>query len=409
MIKKFFGSNNLTSRVAFQERALYKEYAMQRYEDLNLMDFWYENPYYGILDDEGFAVYPQEQLLEGYDGPNIVYGIDFVVRAYQTFYYDFVRTIAQQYGTGNHNSQLINIDPEHGTPSFSGLFSAYQEMWFELFYSSLAENDQVRKKIRGFDTFLNYYFYFLDKIIGNAPFTRSAFIKSPQCPYSTSGLTVDIKKNMDFAADMNKKINFIDDKAFPAFVKGAASYGLSVDKNAPWRLVARIGSSKMRLFMKSVGVDPEKMFEQRYVRAYTIDYNDFKLSAQAFYESFISAIPNDTYPGYSSKTGKFTFGTIRRYALTDKDINKYSEHFWLQKYYERRLLEENKTLSSAVAKNNMKKYLGTYRVHGIDEAVKTMEKDLAILPIDALPSVRKEKFDYGFLNPETVVYSGKED
>ena len=60
-------------------------------------------------------------------------------------------------------------------------------------------------------------------------------------------------------------------------------------------------------------------------------------------------------------------------------------------------------------KNNMKKYLSTYRGVGVEEAVKEMEKDLAKLPPAAIPSIRKKKFDYGFLNPDTVIYSGKED
>jgi len=409
VIKKFFGSNNLNSLEIFQERALYKQYAMERYEDLNLMDFWYENPYYGMLDEEGFAVYPQEQLLVPYDGPNLVYGIDFVVRAYNAFYMDFLSTLVNKHGTGNHDSALININPELGTPSFSGMYANYQESIFEVFYSSLAEDGLARKKIRDFHTFLKYYFYFLNKVLYETPFTRTSFIKSLACPYNATGLTVDIKKNMDFSIDLKKKVNFIDDKAFPAFVEAAASYGLSVDKNAPWRLVARVGNTKMRIFMKSVGVDPDKMFEQRYVRAYTIDYEDFKLTAQSFYESFISAIPNDTYPGYSSTTGKFTFGTIRRYPITDSDFDQYPETYWLEKYYERRRLEENMSLSTVKIKNNMKKYLSTYRGVGVEEAVKEMEKDLAKLPPAAIPSIRKKKFDYGFLNPDTVIYSGKED
>jgi hypothetical protein len=408
MVDNFFGSNKLTAASSFQERALYKEYAMEQYEDLNLMDFWYENPYYGVIDKEGYAIYPQEELFELHDSDEAIYGLDFVVRAYRAFYFDFAGKITEKYGTGNIGSSLINIQPEVGTPSFSGLFEDYQESIFQVFYASLVDNGAFRRKIRDFHSFLTYYFYFLNNIMGNTPLTRSGYIKSTACPYSVSGLVVDIKKNMDFSDDFRKKFNFIDDRAFTMYVETAARHGLSVDKNAPWRLVARIGSTKMKIFMKLVGVDPEKVFEQRYFRAYTIDYDDFKLTAQSFYEAFSSSYPKDTYPGYSAKTGKFQYGTIRRKHFTDEDFAKYPETFWLKKYYERRLLEENMSLSKVQIKNNMKKYSTAYRRKSIEDAVMIMEKDLAKIPMDANPSSRKKKFNYGELDPQSVIYSGKE-
>ena len=407
MIDNFFGSNKLSSRSSFQERALYKEYAMERYENLNLMDFWYENPYYGILDKEGYAVYPQEQLFELHDSSEAIYGVDFVVRAYRAFYFDFISKIVGKYGTGNQQSALINIQPEVGTPSFAGLYESYQESIFQAFYSSLSDNGIFRKKIRDFHTFLNYYFYFLNDIMASTPFTRTAFIKSPACPYNASGLIVDIKKNMDFSSDFLKKFNFIDDNAFTVYAESAARHGFSVDKNAPWRLVARIGSTKMKIFMKLVDVNPDKVFEERYIRAYTIDYEDFKLSAISFYEAFATSYPKDTYPGYSAKTGKFTYGTIRRKPFESEDFGKYPETFWLKKYYERRLLEENMSLTRVQISNNIKKYAMLYRRNSIEEAIRIMEKDLAKLPPLAIPSVRKKIFNYGELDPQTVVYSGK--
>ena len=41
----FFGQNRLTTRIAFEEKALFKEYGMSKYGNLDLSDFLYKNPY----------------------------------------------------------------------------------------------------------------------------------------------------------------------------------------------------------------------------------------------------------------------------------------------------------------------------------------------------------------------------
>ena len=90
MVEEYYAKNNLDPKMAFNERAMYKEFAMQAYDDLNLTDFLYGNPFYGKIDREGYAVILDESHLKQYETDTTLFGLNFVVDAFEDFKVKFI-------------------------------------------------------------------------------------------------------------------------------------------------------------------------------------------------------------------------------------------------------------------------------------------------------------------------------
>ena len=176
----FVGQNNETARTAFEQRALYKENALEGYNNLNLSDFLYSNPLYGKVDRSGNAIFPNDNFLVQYASPadEPIFGLDFVVRAYNNFYKSFVLNVVNKNGMKNFNSRLINIFPQRGFQSIHNVFHDYSTLVFESFIELLNENHPLRKKICNYEKFLNFYFWFIAETARRAPITQCGFIKS---------------------------------------------------------------------------------------------------------------------------------------------------------------------------------------------------------------------------------------
>ena len=107
---KFYGFYNLPSRSSFQQRALYKEQALASIDrQLNVTDFWYKNPLYGKLDQQGRVVVPNESFLVPVYDNNGVYALDFVAEAYRDFKRSFLSHLADEAGIKSYNSYLVNF------------------------------------------------------------------------------------------------------------------------------------------------------------------------------------------------------------------------------------------------------------------------------------------------------------
>jgi len=408
-MKHFFGSNDSPAQTTWQERALYKQEAMAAYDYLNLSDFWYKNPFYGKIDKHGYAIAPLENCLAQYKSEELVLGLDFVVGAYESFYQSFLLGIFGKGGVKNYNSVFVNMQPKSGWVSASDTYHEHQERWYEQFFDLLANNITMRKKICNFDSFLNIYFWFLDTLGPGIPITKPGFIRSKYCSPNISGLIVEIDDTISCGDDNQKKEIFLNDPLFDFFVKKAAAFGFSVDKNVPWRLVARLNTARMKYFMSLFNTSYTTLFNQYYVKAYLYDYEDFKLTAQQIYNSFVAAYPEEVYTGYGKQTGKFMFEKKTRYLATDETLDQIKESMWLKKYYYFRLLEKGKKVNRFRYKRNMKKIMTFYRKQGLFTALDKLEQMCIAIPKSAQSQYREEMYDYGFLNTSTVIYTGKEN
>ena len=404
---EFLGSSQLSSVSNWQERALYKEEAFAQYEKLNLSDAWYVSPFYGKVDSAGYSIFPREEFLTQADSSNLVMGLEFVERAYSNFYQTYLLSLSAKYGIKNFNSNLVNIEPQGGFQSVHPLYHKHQEDLYSLFLAYVSADPQISTKICTLKNFLNYYFIFLRTLTRDLPITKTAFIKSNICPVTISGLTFDIKSDLSHDEDEPKSVQFLQDPLFDDYVRHAVRYGFSVDKNAPWRLIARLSAEPMKKYISTFTL--ENIFERYYYKAYKSEFDNFKTTAVQFYNTFQQTEPVFTKAGFSRTSGKMFVNTIERKYADEDSAASINDMFWLNHYYNIRTLEEGYQLNPLQVKNHVQYLFRVYKRRGQDAAIEELEKRLFKLHKLAIPAQRRKYFNYGPLNVQGVIYEDKKD
>lgn len=405
MVEEYFAKNNLGSKMAFNERAIYKEFAMRAYDDLNLTDFLYDNPFYGKIDREGYAVILDESFLTQYETDATLFGLNFVVDAFEAFKVKFIYELAERLGVANYNTRYMRFLPKKAWTSPHQEYSDYQNGLYSIVYAAMLGDKTLRKRSCNFKKFLDFYFNALTNVARKSPVTKTAFMKSNLSSPGVSGLTLDLFSEIDLGDDQEKQ-DFLEDNLLDFFIRTAVEHGLSVDVNVPWRLVARLDSPHMKKYMRQRNLTIENVFSDAYNRVYKTEYDDFKLTARGYYNGIVTNFSEESFPDYNKK-GKMFINSIKREYVTDIDVENMPEMFWLKNYFLIRNIENGITMSIKEQKETNKKIGNFYRKYGLSKTLDMMEKRLVKLDPTAIPKNRKEKFNYGNLDPNTNIYSGK--
>jgi hypothetical protein len=401
---EFFGQNKLNSKMSFQERALFKEYGMAEYQNLNLSDFLYKNPYYGKIDRKGYSITPRPEFLKELSVGNNIYVLDFVADAFEAFRNSFTLE-ARDRNISSSTSKYLNLIPSQGFQNYEDLFYNHTKAVFESMFQVLTDSPLLRKKACNYKNFLKFYFWFLEYIVPEAPITRPAFAMSRFCPTQSTGLIINLDAKANPSDDFEKREVYIKDPLFNAFVRKAAQYGFSVDKNNPARLVARINEPQMKFFLSLNNSNQKNLFEKYYLKTHIGDYNDFKENSLVFYNSFIEGFPVEHVP-HQTKNGYVTKERKRLYA-DQNDLEDMGEEYWFTKYFFFRYLEKHGRTSGKFYKNSLRKHLKILKIKGVEKTIEKMERMFAKHPPEANPNVRQQMFDYGILDIESAIYYGK--
>lgn len=403
MTEEFFAQNNLNPRMAFTERAMYKEFALRAYDNLGLTDFLYGSPFYGKLDRNGYAIAPNENFLEQYEAKTTCFGLNFVVDAFEAFKTSFLLDLESKAGIANYGSRYVQLAPSRAWRSVHSDYYEHQVNIYNALKNDFFASKAIRKKVCNFKKFVEYYFRNLMKAARNNPITKIAFVKSNLSSPAMSGLTLDLFGQFTADDDLVKQ-PFLEDSLLDLFIKNAIKHGFSIDVNVPWRLVARLDSPMMKKFLSSRNLTLENVFDQVYNKIYLNQYADFKLTATEYYNSLVSDYAEENFPDYN-KQGKMFIRKLKRNYVTEMDVSNMSETYWLKKYFLLRQIENGKTMDSREIKRQDKEVSSLYGKYGTDGTLELMEKRFLPLPTEAFPSLRQSKFDYGFFNPETNLYT----
>jgi hypothetical protein len=129
--------------------------------------------------------------------------------------------------------------------------------------------------INSFDVFMKNFIFYTDLLSYKIPFTKGELMKNKITPMRMSGLVVEIADG-DFSKDNPIDILFYKSPNFDYFLNVAMKVGFSVDKNAPWRLVADLNSPTMKQRMNKYGLDGPDSFFTAYCRpAHENDFQEF--------------------------------------------------------------------------------------------------------------------------------------
>jgi hypothetical protein len=173
----------------------------------------------------------------------------FVADAFQDLVEQFSKAIA---------SNKIYTDEQYlsritATKAFTDPIALYNEHLITLTESlvgRLKEDETI--EIEDFDDFVMYFKSLILKSCKEIPFTLSAYLKSKYCPMTVSGLVIEIA-DIDYFNDEEKVKNFYNSKNWEFYLNVCRSYGFSVDKDIPWRLVADIASEPMLRYAQRYG------------------------------------------------------------------------------------------------------------------------------------------------------------
>jgi len=195
-------------------------------------------------------------------------------------------------------------------------------------------------KMATFGEYVSFLIAYIERIKRETPFTYPAFIKSAKCPMTATGLVIEIATIL--ADDNDAKIDqFKNSPNWEFYLNACRSYGFSVDLNAPWRLIADIGTSEMVNYSRAIP-------ECSYASTDSIIALAYKPAHQRYYESFrliLMRLYNKVKQPYTVRD-YCQDGTTRTRMVVpevyDEELyrERYGDTFILQTYMKIRLIEE---------------------------------------------------------------------
>jgi len=374
------------------------------------LDLWYARPFYGKVNVDGRAVHLSETNLKEFHQENL-FAADFVVDAYGDFISELrlvVRTKSLPEG-----SFLKTLSPRRAWTSVNNLYHAHFATIHESFVSSYLQVNNKKDEIKGFDDYINLFLKFAHETARDLPISRTSFILSRFCSPLTTGLMVEVgsdKHDQDFF----KFDRYINTDEFDCYRNTAAKFGFYVDKNAPWRLVANIGSQQMMKYVKQNTCeiivsepwdfenltpeelenydfapamfncniqDVEELFSTYYYTASTYDYRSFKIYMFQSYNTYASVFP------FYEKWEHCTAQKTTKVSLHDRELfldmaegneqekaydiflQRYDDFFWLPIYFSLRAKEAQIKMTSHQEHQTLRRILDIARRLGVDKAV----------------------------------------
>jgi hypothetical protein len=383
------GKSGLSSIDSFYERKYYKDEVYPDSEQIPSQDFWYEKPFYGLIDRKANLVYVSESYLKQLKAKQTLLALNFVTDAFE----DLKRYLAEKISSGDINPTKTvfgKIEPYSAWESVHNGYHILAQLHYDQFYSDWSTRKCRNLKINSFQAFMGLFMEYLLKVSSEFPFTRSQFLTSRYCSPMISGLVINIK-NADSNDDYIKTVQFLNDPNFEFFRKAAKKHGFMLDENAPWRLVADIGSSAMKAYMAPYGLTFDNLFDVAYYQAKLSDFDNFKEYMKRFYESYSNSLPEVVYP-MRAESGAVDMAKKTRKVTSSAFISSLSDSFWFEYYIQLRLKELNMSLTKSRYNIILNNTIAISKVRGTEEALIHLDKTLGGFDPIAFPEKRKMRF-----------------
>lgn len=272
-----FGNNSLSTVSAFVAKKLYQV----KIDDIKMPQM-FDKKYYGTVEPiSQIPMMVNEKYLLSVSSlkstPNKpsssdVRVMDFVALAYDDLRKYIVKNIV-------YNDVDLQITPwkfnDVPAAGFISHFGGYQDYLGALYNAFIKTYSEVLNKVETVEQFSEALFRYLETILQNLPFTRSGFIRSRYHNPLCSGLVLDVA-NGNKTSDKEKYTKYIQSDLFKLIRQSCFNYGFKIDENIPWRLIADVGSTSMKIYMEKVGILAEEdIWEERYMPGYHLEIYNF--------------------------------------------------------------------------------------------------------------------------------------
>ena len=350
------GRNGLSSEEIYSSRESFK-YAVIASGDLdNLYSLWDVGRHYGFVDQQFNTINIEGKtqvlldnlVIKDLGAPGkVVYGINFVADAFWDFmaFYNLLAPAGKLNPTEN---RLVKLTPAKGLINVRHQHEEHVRGVYESFVNDVF-NKNLLKKIITFKDFMREFKSFLFRTAGEVPITRSGFSRSIFVDPHCSGLLLEID-SLDYDDDAKKVEQYYNNKNFSTYKSTANNFGFGIDANAPWRLIAKPTSPRMRAYMERYQIDPDMVFDN-WAYSRTCDYDLLLLKGHLLKMFNAIALSNPKQIDYKTKfdcpgpdprvPGNIvTIQSFRR-QITMEEVNmQFGDFSWMKFYYQTRLLEE---------------------------------------------------------------------
>ena len=351
MPKRFPGSpydasNASRSGPLFIKRNIYRLFAYESADNLDsklpppVKDFWrQENYLYGRVNEQYTPMMCSEpNLVEIEPGVRVM---DFVALAYEQMKKEY--QLAQQ--AGRFPVELPTLSTcvaQRGYISPRGMYKNISTMLGGTILKIAASREDVMRETISLEKFIPFFMRFVKTQAMGFPLTFSSFVMGGYGYTMQTGLAFEIA-DFPHDADEAKIKDFIANPYFSFYKTVALKYGFSIDMNAPWRLVADLGSPRMQQFMAltmgSGKMGPTKYFNTRASPAFTVDIEKLKTLAIRTYNSLCASRPR--VKTYQLRNGKLEPHTLFRKPSNRQEMDQlFSFDQWLKFYIELKNIEK---------------------------------------------------------------------
>ena len=267
----------------------------------------------------------------------------FVVEAFKALQANFRKSMTM--GKLHPAGALSNLTPVKGYQDPKVLYAKHMNSLL-IGIRSAYRKDNIR--IKDFDEFVQTFIPTLEKIVKSRPYTMPAYVKHRLCPINVSGLVIEIATG-DFTSDKEKVDSFFKDPNWGYYLNACRAYGFSVDKNAPWRLVADIGTSEMVEYSsREAYYSTDMIIGAAYELAHISYYERFIAMLLAAYrflktENYIEAqyIMKAPHEAEYCQDGSVRPKLIKAESYTEDSLMmRYGEMYFLKLYLRIRMAEE---------------------------------------------------------------------
>jgi len=404
---KSVASNKFASYGLFYNRELYKTqtYPEQVY-DVQPIDLWYVSQDYGKVDALGNPIAVIPSFLSQVPSTNNeeLFVMNFVADAFAD-----LRNYMGQAGFQNkietEDTEYYDLQPHRGWTSLDIEFDNYMQIAYDAFFEGFMADKAIDNKVTNFASFLKVFSGFISRITPKFVFTKTAFISSRYGTPLGCGLMLDlaVEQNDDDAVKYDK---FIQDKNFTFFTKAAQQFGFLLDKNAPWRIVADLGSVAMQNYMRNYGLTLNNVFRVAYAPTYKTDIETLKGYLVEFYNAYASNRPEVRVVKDSSNRQNALSTTIHKRILVDVvSPIEFNDLYWLKYYLFIRGKEMNRPWRQVTFDRLFRTASQLYKFQNYSKALayinrRVRNKEFKFLPLTNSESAGKINFD--FLNTVTT-------
>jgi hypothetical protein len=262
-------------------------------------------------------------------------------------------------------NQLLPISAEE---VYFDLETNYQnniKQILDAFFQYSINNGEINI-IKNFKDFINQFMNFVSLSNISLTMTKYCIAKSN---ISSTGLIIHTKKQvMDL--DMLKDL-FYSSESYETYSNLLLTYGFSVDKFAPWRIIFNIDSKIAQSYMSKYDIkNTNDLFDNFYKKTYETDMSILIENLLLYYNDRICVLKPQLFETKikQSKQGfKSFFATTERLTISEENIYKLIPEVTLLKlYFYIRLKEESFNLSQEEFDGLMTKVTILHQTSGVN-------------------------------------------